>query len=93
MKNSFYIISCIILSSCASTLYVPVESTNYIALEDLKKGRELYVNNCASCHQLYLPNKYDAVTWMKNLNEMQDRAKITDEQKILIYHYLENSPK
>ena len=79
--------------SCASQLYIPTESINSVSTENLKEGRKLYVNNCASCHQLYLPNQYDAQTWQHNLDEMQARAKITDNQKKLIYDYLLNAPK
>ena len=79
--------------SCASQLYIPTESINSVSIENLKEGRKLYVNNCASCHQLYLPNQYDAQTWQHNLDEMQARAKITDNQKKLIYDYLLNAPK
>ena len=94
MKKIFLIITVsFLLFSCSSQLYSPVSDVGTSTLENLKKGRELYVNNCASCHQLYMPNKYDDATWMKNLNEMQDKAKISDEQKNLIYHYLEKAPK
>jgi hypothetical protein len=30
---------------------------------------------------------------MSNLNEMQARAKISDEEKQLIYQYITNAPK
>lgn len=40
-----------------------------------------------------MPNQYDAVTWKQNLNEMQARAKITEDQKKLVYDYLVNAPK
>ena len=79
--------------SCASQLYIPTESINSVSVENLKEGRELYAKNCSSCHQLYMPNQYDAVTWKHNLDEMQARAKITDDQKKLVYDYLVNAPK
>ena len=79
--------------SCASQLYIPTESINSVSVENLKEGRELYVKNCSSCHQLYMPNQYDAVTWKHNLDEMQARAKITDDQKKLVYDYLVNAPR
>ena len=94
MKKYLLIASTFLLISCSSQLYVP--STNFgdvAAVENLTKGRTLYVNNCAGCHQLFLPNHYDATKWKKNLTEMQIRAKITDEQRDLIYEYLANAPK
>lgn len=87
------LITSLMLISCSSQLYVPMQEVNSISVENLKKGRDLYVNNCSSCHQLYLPNKYDAVSWQHNLDEMQAKAKITDEQKKQIYDYLVSAPK
>ena len=71
-------------------MYVPVEGGNSISL---KKGRELYVANCSSCHQLFAPNKYNEKEWLLNLDEMQPKAKISNEQKKLIFDYLVNVPK
>lgn len=83
----------LLLTSCSTTLYQPVNNINNTLVEDLKKGRELYVNNCASCHQLYMPNKYTDEKWKINLDEMQVRAKITNSEKELIYQYIINVPK
>ena len=93
MKKIFVYSLFLVLLSCSSQLYMPTESSATNSLTELKKGRELYVNNCASCHQLYAPNKYDSKTWIHNLDEMQPKAKITDEQKKLIFDYLVNAPK
>lgn len=82
-----------VLLSCSTQLYIPVQSVSTVPLEDLKKGREAYVNNCAGCHQLHLPNKYNSKEWITNLDKMQRRAKITDEEKQLIYQYVINAPK
>jgi len=92
MKKLF-IIPALFLISCSSQLYIPLQEVNSISVENLKKGRDLYVNNCSSCHQLYLPNQYNAEAWQHNLDQMQLKAKITDEQKKLIYEYLVNAPK
>lgn len=82
-----------LLISCSSQLYVPTKNVNSVSVENLTKGRDLYVNNCASCHQLYMPNQYDATIWKRNLDEMQERAKITDDQKKLVFDYLVSAPK
>lgn len=93
MKKFGVLFFCFFLVSCASKLYVPIESVNSVSAANLKQGRELYVNNCGSCHQLYMPNQYDAGTWKHNLDEMQARAKITENQKKLVYDYLVNAPR
>lgn len=93
MKKLGYLPVCFLLFSCASQLYTPTESVNSVSVENLKEGRVLYSKNCASCHQLYLPNKYDGATWKYNLDKMKSRAKITDDQKKLVYDYLVNAPR
>ena len=93
MKKTAIIVLAFILQSCSSQLYIPVSNAGEIAIENLQKGRKLYVNNCSSCHQLFLPQKYDNSKWQKNLDEMQLRSKISDEQKKLIFDYLVNVPK
>jgi mono/diheme cytochrome c family protein len=87
------LIPALFLVSCNSQLYIPLQEVNSISVENLKKGRDLYVNNCSSCHQLYLPNQYNNKAWQYNLDQMQTKAKITDDQKKLIYDYLINAPK
>jgi cytochrome c5 len=93
MKNKIIIATCIVLASCASKLYIPTAKTATVSLENLNKGRDLYSNSCSSCHELFLPNKYTAAEWHKNLDWMQERAKITDAEKQLIYDYLVSAPK
>jgi len=93
MKKYGALSVCFFLFSCSSKLYIPTESVNSVSVSDLNKGRELYVNHCGSCHSLYLPNQYSAPVWQHNLDEMQARANITDDQKKLIHDYLVNAPK
>ena len=78
------------LGSCSSPLYTPVKenipaSANIV---DLKKGRELYINKCGSCHTLFLPAKYDRANWTGAVNNMQEKAQISDSEKNLIIDYL-----
>jgi cytochrome c2 len=93
MKKLFFLGSILLLASCSSQLYIPIEATSTVSLEDLKTGREIYVKKCSSCHQLHLPSQYTEKVWSLNLNEMQVRAKITDAEKQLIYQYITSEPK
>ncbi len=92
-KKYFLLAPLFLLFSCATELYQPLTGTKKVPVEDLKKGRTLYVNKCAACHHLRLPNKYNEKEWVINLNEMQKKAKISDNEKQLIYDYLINAPK
>jgi hypothetical protein len=89
-KNGFLLLSVIVLFACKSALYIPSKETlgENVNLENYKKGRTLYVNNCSSCHALYLPEKYNKKEWIKWVNNMAPKAKITIEQKELILTYL-----
>ncbi len=74
--------------SCGTEIYIPKQASNNASLAQLTEGRKLYVTRCSSCHQLYKPQQFTPVIWNKNLNDMQLRAKINDEQKQLILLYL-----
>lgn len=93
MKKVILFCLFLLFASCSTQLYVPTQNAALISVENLKKGRELYVNNCASCHQLYAPNSYNEKEWIHNLDEMQPKAKISDDTKKLILDYLVNAPK
>lgn len=85
-----------ILISCASTLYMPTQTdalNRNTSLEKLRQGRRLYMNTCASCHNLHMPSEFTNKVWEPLLNKMQKRARIDDSQKELITAYLETNCK
>lgn len=79
-----------VLIACKSALYIPsAENTSGKAnVEELQKGRALYINKCSSCHALHLPEKYTKNEWIGWVNKMAPKAKITDEEKELIQAYV-----
>ena len=91
-KQTLIIFAVILLiSGCVSSLYIPKQEdaiSSNTSLEILKTGRELYVNKCGSCHNLYLPSLYDFQRWNSVVDKMQKRSKIDDNQKELIIKYL-----
>jgi mono/diheme cytochrome c family protein len=82
---------CFIFFSCSQQLYVPV-STDATQQQQLSAGRKLYVDHCGSCHNLHLPKEYNAQGWKKQLDEMQLKAKISNEEKQLIFQFLTSQP-
>ena len=86
-KINFAILVLFALYSCDRTLYMPA-SPDTARQQQLLAGRKLYVDHCSSCHNLHLPHEYDSAGWIKRLDEMQEKAKITDEEKQLIFEYL-----
>jgi len=81
------------VTGCVATqLYVPSENdatASNVSLQNLQKGRELYVSSCASCHGLVDPLKLTKDKWEKKMVSMQKKAKIDDTKKDLILHYIE----
>ncbi|HET7732883.1 MAG TPA: hypothetical protein VFK73_03515 [Paludibacter sp.] len=51
-------------------------------------GKELYENRCGKCHKLFASSAYTAKQWPVILNRMQNKAKITDDQKAQVFAYL-----
>ena len=78
-----------ILYGCSPTLYIPA-STDATEQQQLLSGRTIYVDHCSSCHNLHFPKEYNAEGWKKQLDKMQLKAKITDQEKQLVLKYLTN---
>jgi mono/diheme cytochrome c family protein len=56
--------------------------------EGLAQGRTLYIAKCSGCHTLRVPTKYSEDRWPSLLDKMQKRAKISDDEKAQILHYV-----
>lgn len=91
IKIGFTLLIGCIIYGCTTTLYMPA-SNDAVIQKQLLSGRKLYVNHCGSCHNLHLPKEYNAATWKIQLDEMQQKAKINDDEKQLIYQYLTSTP-
>jgi mono/diheme cytochrome c family protein len=61
-----------------------------IHADTLMMGRKQYINNCGSCHALYMPGQYSKEEWENVLYRMQKKAKITDQQAKTILNYLKS---
>ena len=80
----------LLCTSCTSSLYKPtvVDVPDTAEFQMLQTGRSLYINNCNNCHNLHLPDEYDANKWREIVTKMQKKAKISDSDAELIYKYL-----
>ena len=79
-----------IIFACSTALYIPKEGagTSKEELKELNLGRTAYIKKCASCHTLYLPEKYSTAAWSSKVHEMSDRAKLSKEEEIQVIKYL-----
>jgi len=78
-----------VVSACSPNKAITKES-NTIAVKMNKDeaGKMLYENNCAKCHDLYSPKDFNAEQWKPIILSMQKKAKISDEEREIIYAYL-----
>ena len=93
--NLYLILVIIGFASCTSPLYTPSKDNipPTANIEELKKGRQLYVNKCGACHTLFLPVIFDHSQWIKAVDKMQTKAQINDQEKNLIVNYLSKAQK
>lgn len=88
---ALFVMGAVLAYQCSVGLQIPTQEDVHksgTSLDTLIKGREMYIENCGSCHNLYLPEKYTQAQWNQNLDEMQKRAKISTEQTEFIRKYL-----
>lgn len=83
------------LFSCSKKVALPKATEEVKMTEEvvelpttILEGKKLYENSCANCHKLFPANKHDKSGWTKTLERMAPKAKITEEQKNLVYNYL-----
>ena len=83
------------LNSCDKTnpssgLYVPTETdaTQNATLEELQQGRELYIDNCANCHQLYAPDDFSPTRWNSIMASMAPKTSMTQSETDLALKYV-----
>jgi mono/diheme cytochrome c family protein len=78
------------LAGCVPSLYMPSvqDAAPGTSLEELLRGREEYIQQCGSCHSLYIPGRFRESEWRSALDSMQPRAHIDDTAKARILHYI-----
>lgn len=100
-QNLFFVLIAlgILISSCSSNdpassdlsnLYVPAASdtTATASIDDLTQGRDLYINNCNACHQLYAPDRYSVSDWKGIIKQMSPKTNMTSNEVELVTKYL-----
>lgn len=60
---------------------------------DQTHGKELYESRCGKCHKLFASSAYTVKQWPGILTRMQNKAKITDDQKAQVFAYLSAGAK
>jgi hypothetical protein len=78
------------ICACSAALYIPKEGpgTTKEEIREMNIGRAAYIKKCASCHTLYLPDKYDVPNWNIRVKGMSERARLTKEEERQVIMYL-----
>lgn len=77
------LITLLIVTACNQGYIVNMkESTDY------PEGRNLFVSKCNACHQLYSPDRLTESAWDSVLVPMQEKAKLSSEQRNAIYNWV-----
>jgi hypothetical protein len=94
MKTTIIIILVLTLVSCTTKLYIPSEANvnkrEAASLAELQQGKEIFSNKCGRCHKLPKPEKHMPEEWTKILEKMAPKAKLTPDQKALVFKYVSN---
>ncbi len=56
-------------------------------------GRALYERSCARCHALYMPRSFAAPEWSFYVKKYGRKARLTSDQKALVYDYLSQNAR
>ncbi|MGB5196695.1 MAG: cytochrome c [Candidatus Deferrimicrobium sp.] len=54
----------------------------------LRRGRAVFVTECAACHRLFLPGEYSPEQWRGIVRRMSPRASLSGEQAADLERYL-----
>jgi mono/diheme cytochrome c family protein len=108
MMKRITIAACVLLlSACATKLIEPTEAdisrvkTKYpeYTVEQLQKGKSLYVQHCGNCHGLYKPSSQSEaewtkiVPWMSNkVNKQQPNTLSTNDQELILKYVITMGP-
>jgi len=66
----------------------PTDITRFATLQELKAGRETYINRCTKCHGLVSPDRYNMNDWTFIISKMSPRAHLTPTEANTLYKYV-----
>lgn len=92
----FIVLTSLLVASCATAVIRPDARDVHWAsqrwpgttVDDLSRGRELFVLRCAGCHNLPEPASKTPEQWADVVEEMGSRAKLDRGDQELVLRYL-----
>lgn len=92
MKRGLLALAVSALAGCA--VYLPMPDALMAGgddgrLDDLRSGRDLYINKCSGCHSLISVDRFDDARWSSEVEEMVRLKKVrlgpTDRDRLVRY--------
>jgi mono/diheme cytochrome c family protein len=85
-----------VTAGCAASLRHPLPQDAVLlaprwpgtTLEDLERGRRLYVRRCSGCHNLVLPGAHPPEDWPKLVDDMTDKARLKPGERDDVLRFL-----
>jgi len=59
----------------------------------IEMGRKIYLQNCSKCHEFHPPASKMDVEWVHIMKSMGPKAKLKDDQYMMVAAYLVNNAK
>jgi mono/diheme cytochrome c family protein len=96
LRATAFLLSIAANAACVTAPPVPTERDVQIAratepsatLQQLVDGLRLFIHRCGGCHALYQPTELPRDEWSAAVDEMKERAKLTDAQRREILRYV-----
>lgn len=78
-----------LIYSCSPKVAAPVAEVKKIELTpELAEGKMVFEKDCTKCHGMPEFTRHTKEQWVPVVDRMAKKAKITDEQKTLVYNYI-----
>lgn len=96
LAPALLVASLVVSMACAAALHHPsaphvaavAERWPETTLEDLKRGRSLYVRRCSGCHTLVLPETHSPADWPDYVDGMAAKARLRGGEREDIVRFL-----
>jgi len=83
----------LVVAACSGSGAVPrpdaaMAAASGVGLEELTRGRQVYVTSCSGCHRLYRIDEFDRVGWESAVRDMAPKAKLAPAGRDELLGYL-----
>ena len=88
--SALFVGGCAKNTTDTSYLYIPTisDTTATASLQDLQKGRELFINNCGACHAYPTPENYSSSQWVTIMAQMAPKTSMSSSEVQLVLKYV-----